>query len=304
MIAKFPKFEKLSFQHKDEIESFVKQFPHYSDYNFTSLYAYNTNEEIEVSLLDDSLIVLFSDYLTGEKFLSFLGSNNVVQTTHKLLSHSKQLGILPQLKLIPHTVVISDKKLIDEFEVVEDQDSFDYLLSIQDLLHLKGDTYRSKRNFINRFHKRYPQKRIEQLNLHSTKVQKVIIDLFYLWEKQQNKSRKETDTELRALTRLLNKATQLNLSAVGIYNGDILIAFSIDEVIHDRHAMIHFEKANIDFVGVYQVLKQETARHLADLECEHINYEQDLGIEGLRKAKRSWRSPSVFLKKYIIKPKN
>jgi hypothetical protein len=41
-------------------------------------------------------------------------------------------------------------------------------------------------------------------------------------------------------------------------------------------------------------------KKLRALGCEFINFEQDMGIAGLKQAKRLWR-PVKYLKKYTIK---
>ena len=79
----------------------------------------------------------------------------------------------------------------------------------------------------------------------------------------------------------------------------VLVGFSIIEVAHDGYGFIQFEKADTTFVGVFQYLKRETARVLQAAGCRFINYEQDLGIAGIRKAKLSYH-PVYMLKKFAV----
>ncbi len=58
----------------------------------------------------------------------------------------------------------------------------------------------------------------------------------------------------------------------------------------------HFEKAPAEMQGAYAIINQEFAKRLLAAGFEFINREEDLGIEGLRKAKQSYR-PVLWLKK-------
>jgi hypothetical protein len=78
-------------------------------------------------------------------------------------------------------------------------------------------------------------------------------------------------------------------------------AFSIGEPLNEETAVIHFEKANPDIPGLYAAINNLFCRH-AWSEMTYINREQDLGIPGLRKAKRSY-NPHHMSNKYVITPK-
>lgn len=302
MIPTFPKFEKLSLAHKKDIEKIVKQHLPYSDYNFVSLFSYNTLEKNEVSMLNGNLVVKFHDYITLDPFYSFLGKNNVKKTIEKLLKHAAKEGLKKELKLIPESVVSSQEELHRSYTIKEDPDNFDYILSVEEMSTLKGNKHGAKRNFVNRFLKNYSSHTIMHLNLKDKKTQEEIEKLFLQWGKMQTRTREEITVELEAIRRLFRHLAHFPLITVGVYVDKKLIAFSINEVVHQKHGVIHFEKADISYVGAFQYLKRETATYLKEKGCEFINYEQDLGIIGLRKAKQSWH-PITYLKKYAITKK-
>ena len=132
MIPNFPEYKKLSLDDKDEIENFVRKFPPYSDYNFTSLYCYNVNDKVEVSWLNDNLVVLFQDYTSDELFYSFLGDNLVTETTLTLLDYADGVGVKKELRLIPECT----RAILNgtpELYTSEDANSFDYILSAFDI---------------------------------------------------------------------------------------------------------------------------------------------------------------------------
>lgn len=299
MIPTFPNFKKLELADKEEFEKHTKKYAPYSDYNFVSIYSYNTEELIKVSQLLGNLVVSFTDYITNKPFLSFIGNSHVSTTISSLLEYSQKNDLPTELALIPE-VNIKVNEDLSKFSISEDPDNYDYILSVDEIKTLVGNKYRGKRNFVNRFIREYGKQDIRMLDLGNISIQKEIEELFFLWEKE--KTRDETITELTALRRLLQASSSFDLIPIGIYLDNKLSAFSIDEAVQEKYAVIHFEKADTKHIGIFQYLKQSTAEHVATLGCEYINYEQDLAISGLKQAKLSWM-PVSFLKKYRISKK-
>ncbi|MBU2329986.1 hypothetical protein KKG57_00785, partial [Patescibacteria group bacterium] len=128
MIAEFPNFKKIELTDKEEIDGLTKKYPPYSDFEFGSLWAWDVKEEMAISVLNDNLVVKFTDYTTGNPFLAFLGENEVDATTESLLSYSRENNFEETLHLIPETVA---KELDRELFVVEEsRDHFDYVCDI------------------------------------------------------------------------------------------------------------------------------------------------------------------------------
>lgn len=61
-------------------------------------------------------------------------------------------------------------------------------------------------------------------------------------------------------------------------------------------AVIHIEKADSQYRGIYQAINQQVLEHCFS-HCVWVNREEDLGIEGLRKAKLSYQ-PAFLLEKF------
>jgi hypothetical protein len=77
-----------------------------------------------------------------------------------------------------------------------------------------------------------------------------------------------------------------------------LVGFSISSIINKEYLLCHFTKGNIKYVGVYEYMLKNYGAHAVNI-AQFMNYEQDLGLPGLRFSKNSFR-PSSFLKKYVI----
>ena len=298
----FPNFSKLSLSHKRLIENHTNSYPPFSDFTFASLWTYDTQGTVELSILNNNLVVKFQDYISNEPFYSFIGSVKPIETTQILLDHSTKMKYKPQLKLIPETVILSDPKIERYFQITEDPDNHDYIVSAKDLASLPKKIYEKKRYSINRFARKYPHHKTQKLELSDQNIQNQIINLFFKWEENSKKKRRETETELIAIKKMLSAVKKLKIHGTGIFIDEKLVAFTIYEVVQNKYGMAMFEKADRKFADIYARIAHLGAIHLQEMGVEHINFEQDLGIQGLRIAKSLWK-PTHFLKKYIIKPK-
>jgi hypothetical protein len=79
----------------------------------------------------------------------------------------------------------------------------------------------------------------------------------------------------------------------------IIMAYTIAETMPDKSIIIHFEKACPDHKGSYQAINQIFLSNAPE-GYTIVNREQDLGDEGLRKAKLSYH-PVDYIKKYQVK---
>ncbi|HSW85507.1 MAG TPA: phosphatidylglycerol lysyltransferase domain-containing protein [Candidatus Saccharimonadales bacterium] len=301
LLPTFPKFTPLTLQHKDTLSLIANNFPS-SDFNFAGLYTWDVKESVMVSSLFGNLVIRTSDYLSHDNFYSFIGNQKVDETIKALTDYAKKYGEQSSLKLIPQSVaeLVSDHKA---HEVLEDRNNFDYILSVKDLIEFRSNKYRGKKNEHNRFLNKYGRTVIEkEIDLDNTKVQKDVLAVLIKWQLSRGKLSNDVKDEFVAIERALNNHKVLNIQAFGIYIENKLIAFTLFEITPNKVAILHFDKANIEYNGVFVHLKRSFAKHLNNLGVSKINYEQDLGIEGLRKSKESYK-PIEYIKKYTISRK-
>ena len=80
-----------------------------------------------------------------------------------------------------------------------------------------------------------------------------------------------------------------------------VVAFTIGEAVNEDVFVVHIEKAYAEINGAYPAINQEFVKHEAS-QYRYINREEDLGMEGLRKAKMSYR-PVILLERYLVTEK-
>ena len=302
MIPKFPEFKSLEITDRKEIIGYTSKFLPYSDFNFTSMWSWDIGNGFRISLLNDNLVVMFIDYISGEPFLSFLGTNEVLGTISTLLNYAKDAGIDSTLRLLPEDVIkeVSDQQV--EFQIDEDRDGFDYILSVEKIDGFKGNKLRGKRNFMNRCERMYLPE-IKILDTQDSQIKLEILSITKDWMDERGATGEDPNLkELSAIDKLLNGGHIPNITIIGLYIQDKMKGFVIGEDLRNGYAMLHFEKvASVSLVGAYAYLMHSFAVVFRNKGCESINYEQDLGIEGLRKHKESLLP--TFAKKDSIKIK-
>lgn len=181
--------------------------------------------------------------------------------------------------------------------VIYDRDNSDYLYKTSDLVSLKGKKYDGKRNHIKKFQKQYEYEYVPLENVYIDECAEIMEQ----WCKDkdcscQNGENCERDANLQ----ILNNFSALGCKGALIKVNGVFEAFTIGEMLNDNTAVIHIEKAKGSIDGLYTFINQQFAQN-AFSSAEYINREQDLGIEGLRRAKLSYQ-PVNMIDKYIIYP--
>lgn len=298
MIPQFPEFKKLELQDKIEVDKYTQEFLPYSDFNFVSLWAWDIKEQVKLSILHNNLVVKFTDYLSGEPFYSFIGLNSPNETACKLLDYSISNGLKPELKLIPEDVIpYLDQNIIS---ASEDRDNYDYIYEIADLKDLSGKRFHQKSTQMRFFSKIWPHAKVEILNLSDPSIQNQIHDLYLVWiEHKMAGDDFSLSHEDKVIQRILLAANDLPLLGVGVFIGQQLIAFFLNELTATEFAIGHISKMDKTFPGLNAFLMKKNAEILFNMGKTKLNTQQDLGIENLRIAKMRFR-PSLFFKQYKL----
>ena len=183
----------------------------------------------------------------------------------------------------------------DRFHYELDRDGSDYIYNSSDLINLSGRKYHGKRNHLSKFNKTYDwsYEDITQENLEDCRV------VAREWCKENGCGRENgTDNETCALNKAFRHFEELGLAGGLIRIDGKPAAFTIGEEINPKVYLLHFEKAVGNYDGLYAAINHEFAsRRLSGY--EYINREEDLGLEGLRKAKLSYY-PAILLEKYKV----
>ena len=184
------------------------------------------------------------------------------------------------------------------FEVKEQEDLKDYLYDGEALRTLAGKKLHKKKNNYNAFVKAY-EGRIEYRKLCCSDREDVWKFLDF-WRQQKGDDVEEhLDYEVRGIHDILKNCSEMAVEMGGVYVDGRMEAFTIGSLNPlENMAVIHIEKANPEMRGLYQYINREFLVH-AFPDVALVNREDDMGLEGLRKAKMSY-NPIAFARKYSV----
>ena len=184
------------------------------------------------------------------------------------------------------------------FEVKEQEDLKDYLYDGEALRTLAGKKLHKKKNNYNAFVKAY-EGRIEYRKLCCSDREDVWKFLDF-WRQQKGDDVEEhLDYEVRGIHDILKNCSEMAVEMGGVYVDGRMEAFTIGSFNPlENMAVIHIEKANPEMRGLYQYINREFLVH-AFPDVALVNREDDMGLEGLRKAKMSY-NPIAFARKYSV----
>jgi hypothetical protein len=177
------------------------------------------------------------------------------------------------------------------------------MYSLERLVGLSGKELKNKRNKLNKFKNLYGDRiSFEVVDNISLETVEELRAVFKQWAHENNKPESEYRAEDIAIGRLLGNFDTLDALITIVRIDDEICAFSVNELLPCQMAICHFEKALKKYDGAYAFVINIAAQDLLKRGCKIVNWEQDLGLVGLRRAKTSYQ-PSGFLKKYSISPK-
>lgn len=173
-------------------------------------------------------------------------------------------------------------------------DGFDYIYETKDLIALAGKKYHKKRNHLMRFRREYENYSFSEMTAEDMNECITMSAQFY------NEKHGYTDdssvAEQFAIHTYFTHYAELGLCGGVLRVNGKLAGFSIGEPLCSDTFVTHIEKADTSYHGAYTALTQAFTEHFAK-DYRYINREEDLGIEGLRKAKQSYY-PAFLLKKF------
>lgn len=286
-IPEFPEFVPLTLEHRDEMHPRLNLTPDgVSEYTFSNLYLFRERYGYRVSRVPEKTLVI-SGERDGKKFFMTPCAAPGRGILDELFdTHDYWKGISDSV-LCPSRVHLEQWGIRAE----EDRDNFDYLYLRTDLAELSGKKFHKKRNLVNAFINSY---RYEERPLTEDLVPEALAVLDR-WRED-----KGHDGDYAAAREALERFGLLGMQGAMYYVEGKPAGWCLGESLaKGRMFAVHFEKGIDEYKGIYQFINQAFAASLPK-HILHVNREQDLGDEGLRQAKMTYR-PSGFVRKYVAR---
>ncbi len=297
VIPTFPDMRPITLDDREAVQSLLGEGPpQQSELTFTNLFMWRDAHQLRLSMLGRALVIFSWRADPGDSFVfPPLGTVANLDAVRQCLDHLSANG---------HAAVMSRATREDldrlgvtegEFAVEADRDNWDYVYLAQDLISLSGNRYHRKRNHIEQFRSQ-----------HEFRYVPLTPDLAPACQELQDRWCDEKHCDLMATLRAEARAVKEvleNVDVLGVTGGCIEIegrveAFTLGELLNEDTVVIHIEKADAAFHGLYQVINQQFLEH-AWSHIAYVNREQDLGVPGLRRAKESYH-PTHKVEKFRV----
>lgn len=273
------------------------------EHNFASIYLWATAYPQKIARAGDRLVV----EMLGAPGLSHLfpmGSGPLAPALELAERDAAAHGA--PLTLICLTAEQRDRleaEFPGRFAFAPDRDGWDYLYRVDKLADLPGRKLHGKRNHISRFCDRYPDWLFEAICPENAGECLELERVWYEEQAAQGRADGNLGHERDAIHTALGHLDALGLSGGLIRAEGRVVAFSLGSLTTADCYDVHFEKAFGDLQGAYAVINREMARYVRSTfpAVRYLNREDDMGLEGLRRAKLSYQ-PDILLEKFSAVP--
>ena len=255
------------------------------EYNFANLSLWGRQK----ATIHEGNLAFFCQFNRRSVYLFPLGED-LKPTIDAIISDSRKRGIPCRLtSLTQGDIEKLESWYPGQFYFQPDRDGYDYIYSVDALADLTGKKLQKKRNHCNRFHLLHPHCAVMPISDENTEEVLAMLDSWYAQKKAADPTA-SFRLEQTAITKALKNRDALGMEGLVLTVKGKIIAMTLGSFLSEDTFDVQFEKALEGYDGAYAFINREFARYLREKypSLQWLNREDDLGIEGLRKAKLSY----------------
>ena len=292
--------QKLTCKDKATFDKFFgSRYCENAEYTFTNLFMWREMLNLQWAV-DDEVLYIFS---TNDKYFSAwqpIGSQDKMQDaiTKILRTAEENRGDKKFMFVVVEKIFADELEKYPhaKFNITSDRDNFDYVYLAQDLINLSGRKFHGKKNHLNAFKKEYPDAKYLPITEEIIPKCREELNVWSETHKRANPDDPFIGYEQAAIHEIFDHFDKFKLKGGAILLNDKVAAFTFGEKLNSDTAVIHVEKADSNIRGIYAAINQNFVEYEWS-DMIYINREEDMGIEGLRKAKESYR-PIKMIEKF------
>lgn len=267
-----------------------------SESSFANMYAWRKNMNTMIHFDEYNCYFIYTKR-DGRLACCFPRGKNQLMGIQKLYDYFNGLN----LPLIMESITEKETELIinnfKNITVKPAPDLYDYVYSGEKLRELSGKKLHSKRNHINKFKALYPDYKYIKMTQSHVDMCLNFTDK-WLINKWGSKQSEEYINEMNSVKEFLENFENFSLSGGLLMCDEKMVAFTVGEKLNKNTCVVHVEKADTEYEGSYTMINNlYISCNWPDI--EYVNREEDMGIEGIRKAKNSYY-PDMMIKKYSV----
>lgn len=296
-VLKVEKFKRVTIKDKGIIKKYVEMTRHQAcDYSVAGLILWSEVYQTEYAIENEILFIKFQS--NNQTYFTYpMGKNDLEFAFHWMQDYCREASIEFRMHVIePDMFALIQETFPDKYDIVYVRDNADYVYKMEDLKNLPGKKYHGKKNHINKFLKtndNWVYERITEQNVQEC------IGMVKEWCIQNGCCEDEEKAqEICVMIKGIEYRDELALLGGLIRTDGRVVAMTLGEQLNEDTFVIHFEKAFADVPGAYPMINQQFI--LNELTgYTYINREEDMGVEGLRKAKESYKPEFLVQKGYL-----
>lgn len=292
----YPAMVELRPGHRDVLEeALAKADPCISELTFAYLWLWQPYTSCRLSRFRDELVIICRSAKTGESYAFAPLCETEKESAHLIPELLRADGPVTRCARVPDDIAEHLKRSPD-LQLTATRGRADYVHHAEDLRELPGTSFHAKRNQIRQFKKACPDAQYHPVNPN---LAARCSEFCQRWLEEHPKNEVNSlQREVETTRRMLNHMEWLRISGGALLHKGEVIAFALGEPLTDSTFIERVEKADTSYPGSYQAINRAFARHVAS-GYEWINREQDMGVRGLRRAKKSY-NPHHLIRKYEI----
>jgi hypothetical protein len=276
-------FTQVSLKDRDLFVRHYLKYPQvHSDNSFTNMVCWNHYAHYEYQFVDESLLILST--IDGETtFRAPIGEAND-RLLDEVLALARDTGGKTPFSVFDQATKELIGRKYPSLILHPATDFFDYVYTTRSLSELPGKKFLQIRRQLNRF-KRECGYHVEFIGTDNTREVREFLEKWCEWKECEENP--VLGFEKDAVMFAVDHFSELQLEGLLLRVGDAIIAMAIFDELNPECAVVHFEKALPDCRGGYKGINYETAHYLHE-KYDYINRESDLGLTGLRVAKKRY----------------
>lgn len=273
---------------------FYKRCYRPNDYCFGNVFIWRKKFNVQIAFHNGNLLLKF--FVGGlPRYLFPAGNGDMRQSIAEMAADAASHGAALRIASVtPEMGEMLAEMYPGKFEIRGDRSLSDYIYNAEDLIRLGGRKYHSKRNHITRFKADgdWSYEEITPANMDEC------VAMNEEWFRENDDgSDGSLKEEYQAIGEAFRHYEALAFSGGLLRRGGRVVAYTIGEQLCRDTFVVHIEKAFSRVEGAYTVINNEfVTRHCSGY--RFINREEDMGDEGLRKAKLSYH-PAMLLEKNL-----
>lgn len=255
----------------------------------------------EICVENDILYILRSNLCDDDYrvYLAPLGEGDMACAYGKILSDAHSYGKKVKfLTLTAKHAQIVNEAFPGQFDLDNNRDLHEYIFSVQTMLEFPGKVHARRRTEIRSFWRDFGER--ASVGLITQNDLEEVLDFAYRWLKENAETHDEEalEREMTCIRKQIANYDTLHLSGTVIRVDGKIGAFCYGVPLNDEYYDVLIEKGDRSFPGIYRVLRQESTK-LNVSGYKHINFEEDVGVTGLRRLKESY-CPEFMIEKYVV----